>query len=146
LGKVVKWSAILADQSAALPYRIRPDGRIEVLLVTSRGKGRWILPKGKVKPGLSPSASAAKEAYEEAGVSGRIDSLSIASFAIAAKADAPRFPIFPLLVEVEAIIWPEMFQRQRRWMDLDEAIATLNNRDVRSALKCLASTRQLLLG
>ena len=39
-------------QSAVLPYRQGPDG-LEVLLVTSRKRSRWVLPKGIVEPGLT---------------------------------------------------------------------------------------------
>ena len=58
-------------QSAAVPFRCR-EGQLELLLITSRGKKRWIVPKGIVDPGLTPSAAAAKEAFEEAGVEGEI--------------------------------------------------------------------------
>ena len=54
------------QQSAALPYRIQ-KGRLKVLLITSIGTGRWILPKGHIEPGLSAAESAEAEALEEAG-------------------------------------------------------------------------------
>ena len=54
-------------QYGALPYRASKVRGVEVLLVTSRETKRWIIPKGWPIPGLSPSKSAAREAYEEAG-------------------------------------------------------------------------------
>lgn len=57
-------------QSAALPDRATSEGSLEVLLVTSRKRRRWILPKGKVAAGMLPHRSAAREAMEEAGVVG----------------------------------------------------------------------------
>ena len=59
-------------QYGALPYRLDDDGSVEVLLVTSRETKRWIIPKGWPIKGLKPSKAAAREAYEEAGVRGRI--------------------------------------------------------------------------
>jgi len=56
-------------QIAVLPYRADSpavDATIRILLITSRGKGRWVVPKGKPVAGLPPHASAAREAEEEA--------------------------------------------------------------------------------
>src|SRR5208283_1810191 len=65
-------------QVAAVCYRIRKRG-IEFLLVQSRG-GRWIFPKGGVEPGLTPAQSAALEAFEEAGVHGRMEEMPFARY------------------------------------------------------------------
>jgi len=67
-------------QCAAIPYRKTEAGNLEILLVTSRGKGNWILPKGNVKPGKSAAVSAAEEAYEEAGARGVIDQALVERF------------------------------------------------------------------
>src|SRR5688572_19108780 len=67
-------------QHGALPYRVGRDGVVEILLVTSRGTRRWIIPKGWPIKGLKPARSAAREAYEEAGVRGAIGSKAIGSF------------------------------------------------------------------
>ena len=55
-------------QVAALPFRIGADGRIEVLLITSRDTGRWIIPKGWPMIGRKAHRAAEREAFEEAGV------------------------------------------------------------------------------
>ncbi|HLL59899.1 MAG TPA: NUDIX domain-containing protein, partial [Allosphingosinicella sp.] len=55
-------------QVAALPYRRGADGSVEVLLVTTRGTGRWMVPKGWPMRGKSHAEAAAQEAFEEAGV------------------------------------------------------------------------------
>jgi 8-oxo-dGTP pyrophosphatase MutT (NUDIX family) len=60
-------------QVAAMCYRMR-KGRPEFLLVQTRG-GRWIFPKGGVEPGLTYAQSAALEAFEEAGVHGRMEQI-----------------------------------------------------------------------
>jgi len=64
-------SSVAMKQSASIPYRI-DQGRLRVLLVTSRTRRRWILPKGKVAPRMLPGRSAEREAFEEAGVLGRL--------------------------------------------------------------------------
>ena len=57
------------DQFAVVPVRECAD-RIEILLITSRKRKRWVIPKGVKEPGLSGKDSAAKEALEEAGIEG----------------------------------------------------------------------------
>ena len=59
-------------------YRVR-GGEIEFLLVKT-GKGRWIFPKGSVEPGLTHAQAAALEAFEEAGVHGRMEEASFARY------------------------------------------------------------------
>jgi uncharacterized protein len=69
-------------QIAVLPYRfggVDKDGPTEILLVTSRGTGRWVIPKGNPLTGLDRHASAAIEAEEEAGVLGAVCPTSIGS-------------------------------------------------------------------
>ena len=61
-----------SNQVAAIPVRRRDDGNLEVLLVTSRETRRWIVPKGWPWPEVSDHEAAAAEAWEEAGVRGRI--------------------------------------------------------------------------
>src|SRR5271170_7842981 len=67
-------------QYAALPYRRKGRSPTEVLLVTSRETGRWIIPKGWPAKGKAPHKSAAREAREEAGVVGKINLRSVGSF------------------------------------------------------------------
>src|SRR3546814_760542 len=62
--------AQIIRQIAALPYRIAQDGSAQVMLITSRGTGRWVIPKGNPIRGLEPHRAAVHEAYEEAGISG----------------------------------------------------------------------------
>src|SRR6476620_6477998 len=60
------------SQYAALPYRRRAHSLVEILLVTSRDSGRWVIPKGWPIPGLAAHNSAAREAMEEGGVLGQV--------------------------------------------------------------------------
>jgi 8-oxo-dGTP pyrophosphatase MutT (NUDIX family) len=69
-----------AEQFAALPWRRRRGERLEILLVTTRRSGRWIVPKGWPIDGCSPRECAAREAMEEAGVLGVIAAEPIGDF------------------------------------------------------------------
>lgn len=110
-------------QSGALPYALI-DGRLTILLITSRRTGRWIFPKGAIEPDMTPAESAAQEALEEAGVSGEIDPRPIGSYRSGAGADGSVLvdvDIFPLRVENQLEVWKEMDQRLRHWAVMPEA-------------------------
>ncbi len=65
--------------AAAICYRTRPLGELEFLLVRTRA-GRWIFPKGAVDGDPSAAAGAAREAFEEAGVIGRVEPVCLTRF------------------------------------------------------------------
>src|SRR5262249_52056137 len=67
-----------SEQVAAVCYRVR-NGLIEFLLVRTRS-GRWTFPKGSVMAGLTSAQAAALEAYEEAGVHGRMEEDAFARY------------------------------------------------------------------
>ncbi len=67
-----------SEQVAAVCFRVR-KGEIEFLLVQTGG-GRWTFPKGNAEPGLTHAQSAALEAFEEAGVHGRIEEACFAKY------------------------------------------------------------------
>jgi 8-oxo-dGTP pyrophosphatase MutT (NUDIX family) len=125
-------------QSAAIPYRYDSAGELEILLITSRKKGKWVIPKGHVRRGMAAHSSAAKEAFEEAGVLGRTDPNPIATYVRAVRTSdgAPglRIAVYPLAVMTEAPVWPEMHQRRRRWTSLDKAIDLVSSKGTRQAL------------
>ncbi len=106
------------EQSAALPYRLSRDGP-QILLVTSRTTRRWVVPKGSVKSGMKPSASAALEAYEEAGVGGQIMRAPVGIYGYAKKngkrGQLCLVQVFPLRVQRVLRDWPERHQRRREW-------------------------------
>lgn len=118
-------------QYAALPFRYGSGGLLEVLLVTSRGSGQWIVPKGKPIPGLSGPDTAAQEAFEEAGVRGVIEQSSIGRFSYLKDEGSvsERFisavDVYPLKVEQQLTLWAEMGQRQMLWLSPEDASATI---------------------
>lgn len=116
----------VAHQVAALPVHAAADGSLEVLLVTSRDTGRWIIPKGWPMKGISDSEAAATEAFEEAGVSGKIAKRPLGSYrydkVLSENESLPcKVSVFLLTVEKRHKKWPENDERRRRWLDPDRA-------------------------
>jgi 8-oxo-dGTP pyrophosphatase MutT (NUDIX family) len=114
-------------QYGALCWRLGAEG-VEVLLITSRDTGRWVIPKGWPMPGLAPEAAAAQEAWEEAGVQGTMNPLCIGRYGyqkcLSAEASVPcAVAVFGLRVEGLAKTFPEMKERRRKWFPLAEAAA-----------------------
>lgn len=110
----------MISQYGALPYRFAADGALEILLITSRETGRWVVPKGHPIVGLTPSQSAAIEAFEEAGIEGEIGEEAIGAFRYRKRIrfGLPRLVrvgVFPLRVTRELRRWPESHQRRRQW-------------------------------
>ena len=107
-------------QVAAVCTRTGPDGP-EVLLITSRGTGRWILPKGWPIPGLSLAEAAAQEAWEEAGIRGRSEAAPLGRFDAQKTTDGGldlpcTVEVFRVRVEEVTDSFPEAGQRRRRWL------------------------------
>jgi ADP-ribose pyrophosphatase YjhB (NUDIX family) len=67
-------------QLGVVPLVACPDGVTRVVLVTSRGSGRWTIPKGNPIAGLPPHKSAAREALEEAGLIGKTAKKPLGSY------------------------------------------------------------------
>jgi 8-oxo-dGTP pyrophosphatase MutT (NUDIX family) len=107
-------------QSAVIAYRRGPSG-LEVLLVTSRKGTRSVLPKGVVEPDLSPAASAAKEALEEAGVRGAIDAEPLGTYQYRKWGGTCTVQVFAMEVEEEVADWPAASTRRRAWLTVDDA-------------------------
>ncbi len=102
-------------------------GEPMVMLVTSRGTGRWIIPKGRPEKGVAPHKLAQREAWEEAGLIGRIGRNPIGRFVHPKrKADGTtvrcEIEVFRLDVDEELTDWPEKGQRERCWCTVSEAI------------------------
>lgn len=113
-------------QFAALPYRLSEDGGLEVLLISSRDTGRWIIPKGWPLKKCSGPETAATEAFEEAGIKGKVAEQAIGSFEYLktdkGKPDRRcRVTVYPMRVEKDLKKWPEMDERRLRWLSPVEA-------------------------
>lgn len=131
-------------QSAVIPYRIH-DGRIEVLLITTRNKGRWIVPKGWIEGNLGSHVSAKKEALEEAGVKGKISPVSLGCYRHGSAKKDPIVEVFLMRVKRELESWPEKTQRTRRWVPLEEAYEHVEEAGLKSILDEAAALMRLSL-
>jgi 8-oxo-dGTP pyrophosphatase MutT (NUDIX family) len=119
-----------AVQVAALPWRF--TDRLEIMLVSSRETGRWIIPKGWPMAGRSSSAAAAIEALEEAGLLGAIDETPFGDFTYAKKraggsSTLCRVEVFALRVVRQRPHWPEWRQRKTEWFPADEAARAVSD-------------------
>jgi 8-oxo-dGTP pyrophosphatase MutT (NUDIX family) len=121
-----KMAATRRVQYGALPYRVNHGSRAEIMLVTSRETRRWIIPKGWPKKGKSPHRSAAREAFEEAGVVGSVGKRSVGSFSYEKRLKNGgmvecEVRVFPLEVKRQSKAWPEMQERKVKWLSAAEA-------------------------
>ena len=119
-------------QSGVIPYRKR-QGKIEVMLITSRNKGRWIIPKGVIESDLNPRTSAAKEAFEEAGVQGDVHSKLLGVYKHRKWGDVCTVQIYAMKVRKVHRKWDET-DREREWLSLKDALKRLSRNDLKKAM------------
>ncbi len=121
-------------QSAVMPYRL-DGGKPEILIVSSRKRKRWVIPKGVKEPELSPRESAAKEAWEEAGVRGEVGEQSLGHYRYRKWGGVCEVEVFPMRVDevAEDKSWEES-HRDRRWVKPDEALRLLEEPKLREML------------
>ncbi|MGH6985584.1 MAG: NUDIX hydrolase [Caulobacteraceae bacterium] len=129
------------DQVGALPWRRGPG--LQVLLITSRETGRWLIPKGWPMAGLSDAEAAAREAAEEAGVEGRIGEEALGAyayvkFAKSGEGFACKVQVFPLEVERTLASWREMGQRRLWWTSPEEAADSVLERGLSRLIRRFA--------
>jgi len=133
-------SGKLPVQTAALPWRSTESGAPEILLITSRDSGRWMLPKGQPMRGKTLAQAAAIEAMEEAGVEGRVKERPIGSFEHLKTHwlfGATRYRVLVHELEVERILetWPEQNERKRQWVPAAEAANLVQSKQLAKVLR-----------
>lgn len=130
----------LRTQFGALCYRVRKD-QTQVLLITSRASKRWIIPKGWPQDGVTPAQSAATEAFEEAGVSGKSVNLCVGMYSYTKIMDENQddlpcaVSVFPIRVKKLADDYPEVKLRERRWFNLKKAASLVKEPELAKILK-----------
>ncbi len=130
-------------QVAALCHRDTAAGK-QVLLVTSRGTGRWIIPKGWPIRGKSEAEAALQEAWEEAGVEGSLENVTpIGRYAYdKILTDGLPIPVEALVysVAVDSLskVFPECSERTRKWVSPDEAGELVEEPDLKALLQNMA--------
>jgi 8-oxo-dGTP pyrophosphatase MutT (NUDIX family) len=135
-------------QIAALCWR-KKRGGIEVLLITSRDTGRWVIPKGWPMDGRASHEAAAIEAWEEAGVQGETSPTALGVFsyqkAYASKPSVTcEVEVFPLRVAKLMSNFPEQDQRRRKWFSMKKAAKSVHEDGLQAIF--LAASTALIMG
>lgn len=129
------------NQSGVVPFRRGKDG-VQILLITSRRRKRWVIPKGIIESDLSPQESAQKEAFEEAGISGKIINKTLGKYTYKKWGGTCTVQVF--LLEVEEILedWPEAFFRTREWISVEEASKRVAEKELKKIIQTIPSCIQ----
>jgi uncharacterized protein Yka (UPF0111/DUF47 family)/8-oxo-dGTP pyrophosphatase MutT (NUDIX family) len=134
---------LLLTQYGVLPYRVDGEGAVEILLITSKERRRWVIPKGNPIPFFLNYESAAREAFEEAGVEGRVATVPAGTYRYAKRrrsgAEAAAIvAVYPLLVTREAADWPERGERERRWFACAAAAEAVEEPELQALIRGFA--------
>ncbi|MCX8508222.1 MAG: NUDIX hydrolase [Rhodobacteraceae bacterium] len=132
-----------ATQHAALCYRRTTSGAPEILLITSRDTGRWVLPKGWPKKTEAGGDSALREAFEEAGVAGRQTGACAGAYGYdKTMPDGPARPCQVTVHVIEVLYldynFPERGLRRLQWFSPDAAAAAVEETELKSLLATFA--------
>lgn len=127
------------SQFAALCFRVRA-GKPQVLLITSRRSGRWIIPKGWPMHAKTPGEAALQEAWEEAGVIGKSYSQNLGLFSynkiVNSKETLPCVAlVYPVKVKTLKNEFPEKGQRRRKWFSLKKASRKVTEPELQAIIR-----------
>ncbi|WP_193227773.1 NUDIX hydrolase [Aureimonas psammosilenae] len=135
-------------QVAALPLRLSPDGRPELLLVTSRQTQRWIVPKGWTMKGVKDHRAAATEAFEEAGIEGTMlrEPVGCYTYWRRTSHDFRLTTVVAYAMRVERTLakWKEKGQREMRWAGLLQAADLVAEPELSTLIARLPLDRQVM--
>lgn len=146
--KIERKLALLRDSRGVVPVQFaalctrKKAGKREVLLITSRDTGRWVLPKGWQMTDRSAGETALAEAWEEAGVVGSLTGPALGSylypkFLAPGRAHACRVEVHPVRVTRLETDFPERRQRRRKWMSLKKAARAVAEPELSALLRAL---------
>ena len=130
------------DQVAALPWRRGANGKIRILLITSRTNGKWMLPKGWPMDLTAGHTAALIEAREEAGIDGQVSQRPLGSYRYIklfgnGETVLAQAVVYPVRVTVEHETWEEQHQRSRRWVRPKKAAELVFEPDLKRLLGAL---------
>jgi 8-oxo-dGTP pyrophosphatase MutT (NUDIX family) len=114
-------------------------GELEILLITSRKERRWIIPKGVIEHDFTARNSAAKEALEEAGVKGSVQSKPLGIYRHRKWGRTCTVKVYPMLVTRIFKVWEEA-DRDRKWVSLEKALKLVSDGGLKRVMKKLPET------
>jgi 8-oxo-dGTP pyrophosphatase MutT (NUDIX family) len=121
------------QQAAAIPVK-RIRGQLHLCLIRRKGSKSWGIPKGLVDPGDTHEETALNEAWEEAGLSGRLVGKRLGSYEYDKWGTTLTVAVYLMEVFAQEARWEEAVFRERRWALLDDAVTLLKRHPVRSLL------------
>jgi 8-oxo-dGTP pyrophosphatase MutT (NUDIX family) len=130
----------LIEQIAALPVHWDRNGKLRVLMITSRDSGRWVMPKGWLMDGKKPWRAAEIEALEEAGAVGFISENPIGTYHYDKRLNLRthvrcRVVVYPMIVERLKKRWKERNERKRHWFSPRKAAKLVKEEELSDLLK-----------
>ena len=129
------------NQCAAICFRPGENGETLVLLISSRGTKRWVVPKGMLEPGEKPHKGAEREAGEEAGISGKADKGAIGYYTYVKEIGDPPYIVSVFLLRVTSVAkhFREAGQRQCVWVSPAEAATMVREPELKSIFRRFAT-------
>jgi 8-oxo-dGTP pyrophosphatase MutT (NUDIX family) len=125
---------MLTIQYGVLPY-IQSANKVKLVLITSRKSNKWIVPKGNRILKKSKHATALQEAFEEAGLRGRLSEEDEMHFKIKSHGKQVVLILYPMRVEKMLRVWPEKGQRKRLVVNRHKAVKIVGWPKFRRKLK-----------
>lgn len=127
---VLKWAKRVIEASSTskrhlagvVPIRQDPDGKMRILLITSKNHQNWVIPKGRIHDGESFRNAALREAMEEAGISGKIGKDPLGEYEYTRLSIQHSVLVFRIEVQSELEAWEEQEARIKKWFLLEEAL------------------------
>jgi 8-oxo-dGTP pyrophosphatase MutT (NUDIX family) len=134
-------------QVAAIPFRLGEDGGMQVMLVTSRGTKRFIVPKGWPMKGKSGRKAATIEAEQEAGVTGKTLKEPAGTYSYWKRLDASfvrvDVTVYLLAVAEERADWRERKTRQRAWLSPRDAAVLIDEPELATLVATLQAPAEI---
>ena len=128
----------MPHQAGAIPFIVE-DGDVKLLMLTSLTLGRWVFPKGTLKKGEGKRKGCRREAFEEAGIKGKILSdlpiTAVFKSKDKSKSDIMVVTYYPMFVTKQTKEWPEKKLRNQQWVPLDGIDHHLKKGDLRKVVK-----------
>jgi len=123
-------------QLGIVPYTFI-DRKLHLLLITSSSGNRWIFPKGRQEPDMTPHEVAQMEAVEEAGVLGTIRQDLRTRCQMA---DGRFLQLYAMKISKLLKSWPEENVRRRRLFPFSDALEMIGEPGLIKAVRRLAVT------